>query len=77
MRGWASLVTATQVLVVRPDLGVNDLQGFLALAKSKQSGLNMASAGAGTISHLTEVLLELRTGVTTTHIPFKGAAPAK
>jgi tripartite-type tricarboxylate transporter receptor subunit TctC len=36
----------------------------------------MASAGAGTISHLTEVMLELRTGTKTTHIPFKGAAPA-
>ena len=70
------LVTATQVLVVRSDLGVNDLQGFLALARSKQSGLNLASAGAGTISHLTEVLLELRTDIRTTHIPFKGAAPA-
>jgi len=72
----AMLVTATQVLVVRNDLGVSDLQGFLALAKRKQDGLNMASAGAGTISHLTEVLLELRTGTRTTHIPFKGASPA-
>jgi tripartite-type tricarboxylate transporter receptor subunit TctC len=70
------LVTATQVLVVRSDLGVSDLQGFLALAKSKPAALNMASAGAGTISHLTEVMLELRTGTKTTHIPFKGAAPA-
>ena len=72
----ALLVTATQVLVVRNDLGVSDLQSFLALARRKQDGLNMASAGAGTISHLTEVLLELRTGTHTTHIPFKGAAPA-
>ncbi len=72
----ALLVTATQVLVVRNDLGVSDLQSFLALARRKQDGLNMASAGAGTISHLTEVLLELRTGIHTTHIPFKGAAPA-
>lgn len=70
------LVTATQILVVRSDLGVSDLKSFLALAKSKPTGLNMASAGAGTISHLTEVLLELRTGTKTTHIPFKGAAPA-
>ena len=72
----AMLVTATQVLVVRNDLGVSDLKSFLALARQKQDGLNMASAGAGTISHLTEVLLELRTGTHTTHIPFKGAAPA-
>ena len=70
------LVTATQVLVVRSDLGVSDLQDFLALVKNKPAGLNMASAGAGTISHLTEILLELRTGTKTTHIPFKGAAPA-
>lgn len=72
----ALLITATQVLVVRNDLGVSDLQDFLALAKRKPDGLNMASAGPGTISHLTEVLLELRTGTRTTHIPFKGAAPA-
>ena len=70
------LVSATQVLVVRPDLGVSDLKGFIDLAKSKQEGLNIASAGAGTISHLTGVLLEQRTGFRTTHVPFRGAAPA-
>ena len=36
----------------------------------------MASAGTATLSHLTEVLLEQRSGIATTHIPFKGAAPA-
>jgi tripartite-type tricarboxylate transporter receptor subunit TctC len=71
----ALLVTATQVLVARPDLGVADLKSFIALAK-KEAGLNVASAGAGTISHLTEVLLEQRAGFRATHIPFKGAAPA-
>lgn len=70
------LVTATQLLVVRPDLGVSDLKSFIALAKTKQSGLNLASAGSGTISHLTEVLLEQRSGFAATHVPFKGAAPA-
>jgi tripartite-type tricarboxylate transporter receptor subunit TctC len=70
------LVTAAQVLVARPDLGVSDLKGFIELAKSKQAGINMASAGPGTISHLTEVLLEQRMGFRTTHVPFRGAAPA-
>ena len=70
------LGTATQVLVVRPGLGVTDFKQFLALARRKGSDLNIASAGTGTISHLTEVLLEQRSGITTTHIPFKGAAPA-
>jgi tripartite-type tricarboxylate transporter receptor subunit TctC len=72
----ALLVTATQLLVVRPDLGVGDLKSFIALAKTKQSGLNLASAGPGTISHLTEVLLEQRSGFSATHVPFKGASPA-
>lgn len=70
------LVTATQVLVVRPGLGVTSLKQFLDLAKRKGTDLNMASAGTGTISHLTEVLLEQRSGIATTHIPFKGASPA-
>ena len=70
------LMTATQVLVVRPDLGVTDLKSFIDLAKSKHAGLNIASAGAGTISHLTGVLLEQRSGFKTTHVPFRGAAPA-
>jgi tripartite-type tricarboxylate transporter receptor subunit TctC len=70
------LCTATQVLVVRPDLGVTDLKSFIELAKSKEAGLNIASAGPGTISHLTGVLLEQRSGFKTTHVPFRGAAPA-
>ena len=70
------LCTATQVLVVRPDLGVSSLKEFIALAKSKEAGLNIASAGPGTISHLTGVLLELRSDFKTTHVPFRGAAPA-
>ena len=72
----ALLMTATQVLVVRPDLGVTDLKSFIELAKKKDGGLNIASAGGGTISHLTGVLLEQRSGFKTTHVPFRGAAPA-
>ena len=70
------LVTATQVLVVRPDLGVSNLKEFIELAKSQDGGLNIASAGGGTISHLTGVLLEQRANFKTTHVPFRGAAPA-
>ena len=51
------------------------LRDFIGRAK-KQPPLNVASAGTGTISHLTEVLLEQRTGGKTAHIPFRGAAPA-
>src|SRR5215470_1068048 len=72
----ALVATATQLLVVRPGLGVADFNQFLDFARRKGTDVNMASAGTATLSHLTEVLLEQRTSIATTHIPFKGAAPA-
>jgi tripartite-type tricarboxylate transporter receptor subunit TctC len=67
---------APQVLVARPDLPASDLRAFIANARARPGALNVASSGPGTISHLTEVLLEQRTGIKTSHIPFRGAAPA-
>ncbi len=62
--------------MVRPGLGVGNFKQFLDYAKRNGAAVNLATAGTGTISHLTEVRLEPKSGVTTTHIPFKGAAPA-
>jgi tripartite-type tricarboxylate transporter receptor subunit TctC len=70
------LVTAPQLLVARPDLGAANLREFIGLAKVAKNPVNVGSAGIGTISHLTQVLLEQRTGITSSHIPFRGAAPA-
>jgi tripartite-type tricarboxylate transporter receptor subunit TctC len=70
------LVTAPEVLIVRSDLGVSDLKGFVEAAKSATAPLNVATAGAGTISHLTEILLDQRSGIKTTVVPFRGASPA-
>ena len=72
----ALIATATQLLVVRPGLGIADFNQFLDFARRRGTDVNMASAGTATLSHLTEVLLEQRTSISTTHIPFKGAAPA-
>jgi tripartite-type tricarboxylate transporter receptor subunit TctC len=72
----AVLVVAPQVLVARPDLPASDLRTFIADAKARPGTLNVALSGPGTISHLTEVLLEQRTGIKTLHIPFRGAALA-
>ena len=55
------VVTAPQVLIVRSDLGASDLEGFIAAGEAASAALNVASAGAGTISHLTEILLDQRT----------------
>jgi tripartite-type tricarboxylate transporter receptor subunit TctC len=72
----AVVVTAPQVLIARKDLGAANLREYIGLGKGAKSPLNVASAGSGTISHLTQVLLEQRTGMSSSHIPFRGAAPA-
>jgi tripartite-type tricarboxylate transporter receptor subunit TctC len=70
------LVTAPQLLIARKDIAASNLREFIALAKSGKGPLNIGSAGAGTISHLTQVMLDQRIGTSTSHIPFRGAAPA-
>ena len=68
------LVTAPQLLIVRSDIEISNLRDFIALAKTKN--LNVASAGIGTISDLTQIFMEQRTGIKSAHIPFHGAGPA-
>jgi tripartite-type tricarboxylate transporter receptor subunit TctC len=64
------------VVVVNPSLPIKTLQELVAYAKANPSALNYGSAGAGSIFHLAGEMLEQQTGITLTHIPYKGAAPA-
>jgi len=63
------------VLVVHPSVPVKSAKELVALAK-KSGGLNAASNGAGTTSHLSIEMLKQLTGVKVTHIPFKGGGPS-
>ncbi|MES2710992.1 MAG: tripartite tricarboxylate transporter substrate-binding protein [Pseudomonadota bacterium] len=67
-------VTAPVALAVRPQLGVRDFTGLIALAR--QRPLSFASAGNGTTGHLSQALLDLRGGVQTTHVPYRSGAQA-
>ncbi len=64
----ASLVT---VLVVHPSVQVKNAQELIALAK--QRDLTYASAGNGTISHLTGELFKQVAKVNVQHVPYKSA----
>jgi tripartite-type tricarboxylate transporter receptor subunit TctC len=64
------------VLVLNPSVPANNLQELIALAKAKPDQLNYATAGAGAASHLAIELMNLRTGIKTQHIPYKGSGPA-
>jgi tripartite-type tricarboxylate transporter receptor subunit TctC len=62
------------VLGVNPALPVKTVKEFIAYAKSKPGELNYASAGTGSVAHLAGVMLINMTGITSTHIPYKGGA---
>ncbi|HTH80774.1 MAG TPA: tripartite tricarboxylate transporter substrate binding protein [Ramlibacter sp.] len=60
-----------QVLTVSPALGVNTVQEFIALAKSKPGQLNFGSSGVGNSIHLACELFNSATGIKAVHVPFK------
>lgn len=62
------------VLVVFPALPVKSMKDLIDLAKSKSGQLNMASAGAGSQSHLAGVLLQTMGGFSSLHVPYKGGS---
>ena len=65
-----------ELLVSHPSAPFSDFAGFIAYAKANPGKLNYASAGNGTLPHVTMELLLRRTGVAVAHIPYRGAAPA-
>jgi tripartite-type tricarboxylate transporter receptor subunit TctC len=56
-------------------LDVKDLAGFLAAAKAPDT-INIGSSGLGTMPHLAIELLQRRTGIRLTHVPYRGGGPA-
>lgn len=70
------LVVGAYLLAVRPTLPVNDLAGFIALAKSQPGKISMANAGTASATHLNSEYFALMAGIRVAHIPYKGSAPA-
>jgi tripartite-type tricarboxylate transporter receptor subunit TctC len=63
-------------LAVSERLPVATLGELIAYARERPGALSYASAGAGTVSHLTMALLLKRAGVDMVHVPYKGGGPA-
>src|SRR5690606_2741856 len=63
-------------LSVNPSVPANNVQELIALAKQKPGNLTYASSGTGGISHLAMELFLKTAGISMTHVPYKGSAPA-
>jgi tripartite-type tricarboxylate transporter receptor subunit TctC len=70
------LSMSPNILVVHASVPVKNVKEFIALAKARPGQLNFSSAGSGTTQHLSGELFNLRAGVKTVHVPFKGSAPS-
>ncbi len=69
-------VNVTNFLVVHPSVPAQSVKELLAMARARPGGLNYASSGNGTVTHLAGELLKLMGKVDIVHVPYKGGAPA-
>jgi tripartite-type tricarboxylate transporter receptor subunit TctC len=63
-------------LIVRKDLPVQNLQEFIAFARTSQGKMQFGSGGAGSATHLACLLLNSAIGIQVTHVPYRSAAIA-
>lgn len=61
------------VLLATPGLNVHSVQELIAMAKARPGALNYASAGVGTLAHLSGALFASMAGVELTHVPYRGS----
>ena len=64
------------VLVVNPTLPIKSAKELIAYAKSGKTPFNMASAGAGSQSHLSGAFFQQAAGINSLHVPYKGGGPS-
>jgi tripartite-type tricarboxylate transporter receptor subunit TctC len=65
-----------QLLVANPNVPFRSVQELVAWAKSNPGKLNFATAGVGTLPHLTYELFRMETGIAALNVPYAGGAPA-
>lgn len=70
------LVVVPNVLVVNPQLPVNNVAELIALLKAEPEKHAYASSGNGTPLHLSGELFKSMAGVDMQHVPYKGSGPA-
>jgi tripartite-type tricarboxylate transporter receptor subunit TctC len=64
------------VLVVHPSVKAVSVKELIAYAKANPRKLRYGSSGVGAVIHLYTELFATSTGITLTHVPYKGVAPA-
>ena len=69
-----SLATLPFVMVISPNLPINNFAEFVSYAKANPGKVNIASSGNGSVAHLLDNMMDNAAGIKTTHVPYKGVA---
>jgi tripartite-type tricarboxylate transporter receptor subunit TctC len=72
----ASVYHVPQVMEVNPSFPAKTVPEFIAYAKARPGEISFASAGNGSVAHVTGELFKMMTGINMLHVPYRGAAPA-
>lgn len=63
------------VLAVHPSLPVRTVKELIGLSRKNPGSLTYASGGSGGAAHLGTELLQITTGISMVHVPYKGTGP--
>jgi tripartite-type tricarboxylate transporter receptor subunit TctC len=66
------LAAVTNLIVVRPEIGVNSVAELIALAQQNPDKITFGSQGNGSTPHLTGSMFMTLTGVRMVHVPYRG-----
>ena len=69
------IASAANVLVVHAAMPANSYADFARIAREQPGKVTIASAGNGSLSHLSVELLKSSARIDLLHVPYKGAAP--
>jgi tripartite-type tricarboxylate transporter receptor subunit TctC len=72
----AGIYRVPQVMEVNPQFPARTVPEFIAYAKANPGKVNFASAGSGSVAHVTGEFFKMLTGIQMQHIPYRGAPPA-
>ena len=72
----ASIYRVPQIMEVNPSFPAKTVPEFIAYAKAHPGQISFASAGNGSVAHVTGELFKMMTGINMLHVPYRGAPPA-
>jgi tripartite-type tricarboxylate transporter receptor subunit TctC len=72
----AAIMRVPNVMVVNLSSPAKTVPDFIAYAKANPGKINFATGGAGGPDHMSAELFKMMTGISMSHVPYRGLSPA-